>query len=184
MSNDTEALPFGEWDVEAVAALFEKPWYRRLGRVQPSSIAKLLRDLWREGTDMGKLYAKLQIDSQDRVRDEVSKAEKKSRAIANRIDLALNEMTKSKASRGYGGRSSGPPPEVPAYIVLSPAQVVALYQDSFCDYSASGAISTTHRTYKKLPIVSASGVYGPIVMTQEAFDGFSRMAPELDIRLR
>lgn len=175
--DEREALPFGDWDVEAVATIFESPWYKRVWRYQPASIAKLLRDLWKEGSNMGKLYEKLQRDSRDMVRDRVIQAETEGRKIAARIDLALSEMAKDKrAGRGFF--------EEPAYIVMSPSQVVdlATQQKGWC--SASDAISTSNRTYKKLPIVSASGIYGPVVMTKEAFDGFSRMAPELDIRLR
>ncbi len=89
------------------------------------------------------------------------KSEKEGSGLTKRTQLAINEM-KHKSGKT----------EVPVYVVLSPAQYAILTDNSW----------DRVRKLCGLRIVVARGVSGPFVLTQKAYDGFSRNSPELDIR--
>lgn len=86
-----------------------------------------------------------------------------SKDLFKRTNTALEELERSKKN----GRK-----EVAVAVILSPAQYSELTSHGYFRQSRLA----------KLEIYVARGVYGPVVLTQDAFNGFSRMAPELDIR--
>ncbi len=87
---------------------------------------------------------------------------KEAKNLAKRTEMAIKELESSKRN----GKT-----EVPVAVILSPSQ----YGDLTC-----------HGTFKnsrlaKLQIYVAKCVYGPVVLTQDAFNAFSRNAPELNL---
>ncbi len=101
---------------------------------------------------------------------------KEARQVAERIQIALYEMEKDKGSFRT---------ERPFAILLSPAQLAAvkLGRDMFV-----GLGWNRHKTghqiteFAGLPCYTASGVYGPVVVTERAFNAITRQAPELLIK--
>lgn len=86
------------------------------------------------------------------------------RTLAARTNAAIEEMTQTK---GRGGRS-----EQPVAVIVSPYQYAQLSEHGYFRVAK----------LKNVSLHVAKGVYGPVVLTQDAFNGFTRMAPELNIR--
>lgn len=87
-------------------------------------------------------------------------AEKRTRDILIRTKVAISEMVKVKKAAKE---------EKPFAIVISPYQYAEM---------------TLHGHFKQpklfgVPVYVARGVYGPLVLTETAFNAFSRNAPEL-----
>lgn len=177
MTEVKQALLFKDVDVEAVATLLEGNWWTRLwDRTSRPLAAGLLRDLFHEGKKTGALVD-LEIK---RGREAVRATRADAERIARRIELAIEEMSRDKGNRGYAKF------EKPVAVIMSPYQ----FMQSFGRHDGLGdAMNRTGRKFKtargdKLEIYTAHGVYGPLVLTEEALAGFSRQAPELDIRLK
>jgi hypothetical protein len=101
--------------------------------------------------------------------DQLLSVRRSAEKVSNRILLALAEMDKFKDSRKS---------EKPFAIILSPYQLAQV---------RSGRLYLDHRWLTKssrvefcgLPVFSAKGLYGPLVVTEDGFNALSRNAPEL-----
>jgi len=93
------------------------------------------------------------------------KAKEEAKSLYQRTLMAITELEKYKKN----GRS-----EVAVAVILSPSQ--------YGELTCHGAFRQSK--IAKLGIYVARGVYGPVVLTQDGFNGFTRMAPELDIRAK
>jgi hypothetical protein len=67
--------------------------------------------------------------------------------------------------------------EKPVAVIMSPYQ----YQQALGRGHISGKDEKAKYVYG-YPIYLASGMFGPVFVTQPALDGLSRMAPELNLR--
>jgi hypothetical protein len=97
-------------------------------------------------------------------RQEIERLETEAKGLTRRTLAAIDEMTTYKR----GSKS-----ETPVAVVLSPYQHSLLTLHGFFRQSR----------IKGLDIIIAKGVYGPVVLTQDGVNGFTRSAPELGIRL-
>lgn len=102
----------------------------------------------------------------------IAEAERKEAGdLVARARHAIDEMSKNAYRTG----------EEPVAIVFSPAQIGKMtfhgVMRPFGRHMRDDlpALPTLHG----IPVYKARGVYGPVVMTQVAFDAFSRQAPEL-----
>ena len=91
------------------------------------------------------------------------KAEQSGKDLYQRTLRAIAEMQTSKGNYKT---------ETPVAVILSPSQFANL----------SFAHQRGPATLANLEIVVAKGVYGPVVLTQDGFNAFTRNAPELNIR--
>jgi hypothetical protein len=165
----TDVKPYQDFDIEEVATtLLETSRFgsfRFLHR--PARAAMLLRDLW---SDLQDALADLQFERTDfgnyrrREEERLRDARKDALKLSKRIDAALTEMGASK------GRWPG---EKPVAVVLSPYQYEELTLHGY-DRFRKG------QQYSNVSIYTAKGFYGPAVLTQDAFNAVTRMAPELN----
>lgn len=89
--------------------------------------------------------------------------------VANRTLFACEEMCKTPR---------GAKEEVPFAVLMSPMQYLQFT-------NRTGATHWTVRSPMrkiKLPIFTAKGVYGPTIVTEEAFKALARQAPELMLK--
>lgn len=105
----------------------------------------------------------------ERNRADVKKARQEAETIENRIILAMDELEKSKGNFK---------PELPFAILLSPWQ----FERLTWRLGLRGRKNSKPSQYMGFPIYTAKGVYGPIVLTEDAFNGLSRQAPELMLK--
>lgn len=116
--------------------------------------------------------ANMEIRAAKAERD-LKKLKADSKEIMFRIDLALEELT---------GRRDNYKQEAPPYaILLSPLQYRAMVTRDWALRSGGRHTPTGIPEYKKLPIFTAKGIYGPVVVTELAFKCIARQAPELNI---
>lgn len=156
--------PYHMADRDLARLIGNSNWWQRLRGASANAAAALrLQKLSDTCDDLHKrLSGQEQAFHKERVAYE-KKAKEEANSLAARTLAAVSELEKCK---GKG------PSEVAVAVILSPAQYASL---------------TCHGTFKqsklaKLAIYVAKGVYGPVVLTQEGFNGFSRQAPELSIR--
>lgn len=91
-----------------------------------------------------------------------AKAKEESKDLLARASHAIDELKRYKSGKG----------EQPFAVVLSPYQHSKLTcQGYFKQNKIMG-----------VPVYIAKGVYGPVVLTEDGFNGFTRMAPELIVR--
>jgi hypothetical protein len=92
--------------------------------------------------------------------------------VSNRILLALAELDKFKDNFKS---------EKPFAIILSPYQLAQVRSGrTFFDHRLAHQGRAT--TFCGLPVYSAKGIYGPLVVTEDGFNALSRNAPELLIK--
>lgn len=132
-------------------------------------------DLLRDGADwleaqqrtIDELYNRLAENerafNKERSRIE-AEAKAAARTLAARTNAAIEEMTQTK---GRVGRS-----EQPVAVIISPYQYAQLTEHDYFRITKLNKVS----------LHVAEGVYGPAVLTQDAFNSFTRMAPELNTR--
>lgn len=118
-------------------------------------------------------HARIVIDALvSRLRDQIKETRRladiarENEELGNRITLAIGELQKTKNN----GKS-----EKAAAIVLSPYQYERLSWRFWPRKSKPAR-------FMNLPIYTAKGVYGPVVLTEEGFNGLSRQAPELMLK--
>lgn len=88
-----------------------------------------------------------------------------------RIIRALEEMRRQD--------SRGMKEEVPFAVLMSPKQNRYLTQGGWLSSMANQIKVNGPMGSVSLPIYTAKGVYGPLVVTEEAFKAIARQAPEL-----
>lgn len=137
-------------------------WWSRLRGSSMNAAASLrLRELSDTCDDLHKRLA-----GQERAFVKERNAyEKNAKSLYQRTLMAITELEAYKKN----GRS-----EVAVAVILSPSQ--------YGELTCHGAFRQSK--IAKLGIYVARGVYGPVVLTQDGFNGFTRMAPELDIRAK
>lgn len=130
---------------------------------------QLLRDasdwLHQQQQTIDDLY-KRQADLENYFHTELRKEKAECRNLYRRTLAAIEEMTKGKG-RGYKG-------ETPVAVILSPYQYAQLTKHGF----------DRIRRLANVSIHVAKGVYGPVVLTQDALNGLSRQAPELGLHTK
>ena len=140
-------------------------WARFRGQALVRKAAERISDLSDTCHD---LYRRLAVQEWFFI-EELASREKELKQEANslfqRTSLAIAELEKCKNNKQN---------EQAYAVILSPYQYIELIG---------------HGAFRRskifgLNIYVARGVYGPVVLTKEGYDGFSRMAPELDIRLK
>jgi hypothetical protein len=87
---------------------------------------------------------------------------KEAKNLIKRTEMAIKELETYKKNLRT---------EVPVAVILSPSQ--------YADLTCCGTFKNSK--IAKLQIYVAKGVYGPVVLTQDAFNAFSRNAPELNL---
>lgn len=91
-------------------------------------------------------------------------AKEDGKELLARTIASVEEMTQVK---GRGTKA-----EKPVAVIVSPFQHAQLTSNGFFK----------QRKLKGIDLYIATGVYGPVVLTQDGFNGFTRMAPELNVR--
>ena len=154
--------PYHMADGDLARLIGNSNWWQRLRGASANAAAALrLQKLSDTCDDLHKrLSGQEQAFHKERVAYE-KKAKEEAKSLTARTLAAVSELEQ------YKGKT-----EVAVAVILSPAQYASL---------------TCHGTFKqsklaKLAIYVAKGVYGPVVLTQDGFNGFSRQAPELNIR--
>lgn len=108
-------------------------------------------------------------------RSATRKARDEAKDIVSRAGLIISEMKSVRGSRT---------PMTPAAIVISPSQWANL---TLHGYMPVGKQKKREeglpplRTLHGVPLFTAKGVFGPVVMTEDGFNAFSRSAPELNL---
>lgn len=97
---------------------------------------------------------------------ELRKEKTEEQRLLRRTQAAISEMKTGKG-RGYKG-------ELPVAVILSPYQYAQLTHHGFEQIRRLADVS----------IHVAKGIYGPVVLTQDAFNGLSRQAPELGLHTK
>jgi hypothetical protein len=141
---------------------FARPLFIK-SRIVLDALACRLSETQQEVSD---LKAKLRA-AETRVNAARNAAEK----VGNRISVALGEMTKTKDNR----RS-----EKPFAIVVSPYQMEQMRWLGGFRQTVKDDVRVTE--YSGVRIFTAKGIYGPLVLTEDAFNAFSRQAPELMLK--
>jgi hypothetical protein len=113
------------------------------------------------------------------LRQDVKDVEKDGVRLAKRIDIAIDEM---RYKRGDGYRSYHGRQEEPFAIIVSPYQRQQLRWSVGLGREQREDLPPL-KTYKNIPIYVAAGVYGPLVLTEDAFNAVSRQAPELRLEI-
>lgn len=138
-------------------------WSRLRGQALVRKAAERISDLSDTCHD---LYRRLAVQERFFI-EELTSREKTIKQEANslfqRTSLAIAELEKCKNNKRN---------EKAYAVILSPSQYIELIG---------------HGAFRRskifgLNIYVARGVYGPVVLTEAGYEGFSRMAPELDIR--
>ncbi len=146
------------------------PWWSLRRGAWLTTAGNTIRTLWEEGA---KLNNKVKQQSVD-----LTKALRKlndSESVNYRIEIAFNELERSKG-RGISSVED-------AYVlVLSPYQYEQISNQGSNDVPAAMRKAIGPAAYAGMIIVTAKGFYGPAVMTEDAFNAFSRNAPELQIQ--
>jgi len=158
--------PYSLEDRELAAHLGNSNWWARLRGASANAAASLrLQALADTCDDLHKRLAGQERAFHTERKAYEKKAKEDAKSLYQRTLLAIEELEKYKQN----GRS-----EVAVAVVLSPSQ--------YGELTCHGAFRASK--IAKLGIYVARGVYGPVVLTQDGFNGFTRMAPELDIRAK
>jgi hypothetical protein len=158
--------PYEMSDHDLATHLGNCGWWERLRGASANAAAALrLHELADTCTDLHKrLAGQEQAFNKERNAYE-RKAKEEAKSLYQRTLMAIAELEAYKKN----GRS-----EVAVAVILSPSQ--------YGELTCHGAFRTSK--IANLGIYVARGVYGPVVLTQDGFNGFTRMAPELDIRAK
>lgn len=121
-------------------------------------------------------------DTKRKLQTALYDAKSAAKDLSLRTEMAIEEMTGSCGR--YTGYVSGRK-EKPAAILYSPRQFEELTMHGMIrgSYQTREDLPSV-RTFNGIPVYVAKGVYGPVVLTEEAFAGVSRMAPELHLKAR
>lgn len=125
---------------------------RAAKKLAAAKLIEFAQDLERQADDMAEMTRRL-TDSYEEI-DKLHDKVRRTRELDKRIDMAIDEMKGGKA----------------VAIIVSPSQ-----------YN-NGSFYGRRKEYKGLPILIATGISGPLVVTRDGLDGLTRQAPELTIR--